>query len=56
MKGPCRSHKGGEAATLWCHCTYGGVRFQEDEIRSVEGPDARSLTQDPKEKLDTSHD
>ncbi len=31
----------GRATFLWCHCTYGGVWLREDEIRSVEGPDAR---------------
>ncbi len=36
MKGPCRSHKSREAATLWRHCTYGGVWLYEGEIRSVE--------------------
>jgi hypothetical protein len=37
---------------------YGGVGIlllYEDEIRSVEGPDARSLTQNQKKKLDASH-
>ncbi len=32
--------KGRNGATLWHYCTYGGV-WSEDEIRSVEGPDAR---------------
>ncbi len=31
MKGPCRSRKSREAATLWCYCTYDAVWLYEDE-------------------------